>query len=161
MQNQTGGHSLPRGEGVVGQKCMNFNTLSCILNIDRADGCSLRRNACNVTGLAEYTVQRVLCNGQGMQGDNACFHIEPLINIIGHEFIIYLLKNALREEDAFRSYATWPLTEALAEYYLKRIMGNTCFFDGQRQWRMFYEQQDQELTAVQLYRLALQEQIRS
>ena len=80
---------------------------------------------------------------------------------IGHEFIIYLLKNALREEDAFRSFATWPLTEALAEYYLKRIMGNTCFFDGQRQWRMFYEQQDQELTAVQLYRLALQEQIRS
>ena len=83
------------------------------------------------------------------------------VYFIGHEFIIYLLKNALREEDAFRSYATWPLTEALAEYYLKRIMGNTCFFDGQRQWRMFYEQQDQTLTAVQLYRLALQEQIRS
>lgn len=79
------------------------------------------------------------------------------VYFIGHEFIIYLLKSALREEDAFRSNATWPLTEALAEYYLKRLMGDTRFFDGQRQWRIFYEQQAPGLTAVQLYRLALQE----
>ena len=79
------------------------------------------------------------------------------VYFIGHEFIIYLLKNALREEDAFRGNATWPLTEALAEYYLQRIMGDTRFFDGQRQWRMFYEQQAPGLTAVQMYRLALQE----
>ena len=79
------------------------------------------------------------------------------VYFIGHEFIIYLLKSALREEDAFRSNATWPLTEALAEYYLKRLMGDTRFFDGQREWRMFYERQSPELTAVQLYRLALQE----
>ena len=79
------------------------------------------------------------------------------VYFIGHEFIIYLLKSALREEDAFRSNATWPLTEALAEYYLKRLMGDTRFFDGQRQWRLFYERQSPELTAVQLYRLALQE----
>jgi hypothetical protein len=83
------------------------------------------------------------------------------VYFIGHEFIIYLLKNALREEDAFRSNATWPLTEALAEYYLQRIMGDTRFFGGQRQWRMFYEQQDSGLTAVQLYRLALQELTRA
>lgn len=79
------------------------------------------------------------------------------VYFIGHEFIIYLLKSALREEDAFRSNATWPLTEALAEYYLKRLMGDTRFFDGQREWRMFYERQSPGLTAVQLYRLALQE----
>ena len=79
------------------------------------------------------------------------------VYFIGHEFIIYLLKSALREEDAFRSNATWPLTEALAEYYLKRLMGDTRFFDGQREWRMFYERQAPGLTAVQLYRLALQE----
>ena len=83
------------------------------------------------------------------------------VYFIGHEFIIYLLKNALREEDAFRSNATWPLTEALAEYSLQRIMGDTRFFGGQRQWRMFYEQQDSGLTAVQLYRLALQELTRA
>ena len=79
------------------------------------------------------------------------------VYFIGHEFIIYLLKSALREEAAFRSNATWPLTEALAEYYLKRLMGDTRFFDGQREWRMFYERQSPGLTAVQLYRLALQE----
>ena len=79
------------------------------------------------------------------------------VYFIGHEFIIYLLKAALREENAFRSNETWPLTEALAEYYLKRLMGDTRFFDGQRAWRVFYERQSPELTAVQLYRLALQE----
>lgn len=79
------------------------------------------------------------------------------VYFIGHEFIIYLLKAALREENAFRSNETWPLTEALAEYYLKRLMGDTRFFDGQREWRIFYERQSPELTAVQLYRLALQE----
>jgi len=36
-------------------------------------------------------------------------------------------------------------------------MGDTRFFDGQREWRIFYERQSPELTAVQLYRLALQE----
>ena len=79
------------------------------------------------------------------------------VYFIGHEFIIYLLKAALREENAFRGNATWPLTEALAEYYIKRLMGDTRFFDGQREWRIFYERQSPELTAVQLYRLALQE----
>ena len=79
------------------------------------------------------------------------------VYFIGHEFIIYLLKAALRGENAFRSNATWPLPEALAEYYLKRLMGDTRFFDGQREWRIFYERQSPELTAVQLYRLALQE----
>ena len=79
------------------------------------------------------------------------------VYFIGHEFIIYLLKNALRGENAYRGNETWPLTEALAEYYLKHLMGDTRFFDGQREWRIFYERQSPELTAVQLYRLALQE----
>ena len=83
------------------------------------------------------------------------------VYFIGHEFIIYLLKTALQGENAFRSNATWPLTEALAEFYLKCLMGDTRFFDGQRQWRMFYEQQAPGLTAVQLYRLALQELTRA
>ena len=79
------------------------------------------------------------------------------VYFIGHEFIIYLLKAALAEEDAFASFETWPLTEALAEYYLKRLMGDTRFFEGQRQWLAFYERQFPELNAVQMYRLALQE----
>ena len=75
---------------------------------------------------------------------------------IGHEYIIYLLKNALKDEDAFQSFATWPVTEGLAEYYLKRILGETRFFTAQAKIVDFLEQQP-ELPAAELYRLACQE----
>lgn len=79
------------------------------------------------------------------------------VYFIGHEFIIYLLKAALQGENAFNSWATWPLTEGLAEYYLKCIMGDTRFFDAQQHWRAFFDSQGPGLTAVQLYRQALSE----
>lgn len=72
---------------------------------------------------------------------------------IGHEFIIYLLKNALKDENAFRAFETWPVTEGLAEYYLKRILGDTRFFTAQAKIVDFLEQQP-DLPAVKLYRLA-------
>ena len=75
---------------------------------------------------------------------------------IGHEFIIYLLKNALKDENAFRAFETWPITEGLAEYYLKRILGDTRFFTEQAKIVDFLEQQP-ELPAAELYRLACQE----
>ncbi len=75
---------------------------------------------------------------------------------IGHEFIIYLLKTALKDEDAFRSFETWPITEGLAEYYLKRILGDTRFFTAQAKIVDFLEQQP-ELPAAELYRLACQQ----
>ena len=75
---------------------------------------------------------------------------------IGHEFIIYLLKNALKDENAFRAFETWPITEGLAEYYLKRILGDTRFFTAQAKIVDFLEQQP-ELPAAELYRLAYQE----
>lgn len=75
---------------------------------------------------------------------------------IGHEFIIYLLKTALKDEYAFRSFETWPITEGLAEYYLKRILGDTRFFTAQAKIVDFLEQQP-GLPAVELYRLACQE----
>lgn len=75
---------------------------------------------------------------------------------IGHEFIIYLLKNALKDENAFRAFETWPITEGMAEYYLKRILGDTRFFTEQAKIVDFLEQQP-ELPAAELYRLACQE----
>ncbi len=75
---------------------------------------------------------------------------------IGHEFIIYLLKNALKDENAFRSFETWPITEGMAEYYLKRILGDSRFFTAQAKIVTFLEQQP-ELPAAELYRLACQE----
>ena len=73
---------------------------------------------------------------------------------IGHEYIIYLLKNALKDEVAFQSFATWPVTEGMAEYYLKRLLGDTWFFTAQRNVAAFLEQQSENLSAVDLYRLA-------
>lgn len=94
-----------------------------------------------------------------LTADKDLFGIErstmDAVYFIGHEFIIYLLKAALQGENAFRSYETWPLTEGLAEFYLKRIMGDTRFFHAQQRWVDFYEQQPSGLTAVQLYRRAL------
>ena len=75
---------------------------------------------------------------------------------IGHEFIIYLLKNALKDENAFRAFETWPITEGLAEYYLKRILGDTRFFTEQAKIVDFLEQQP-ELPAAELYRQACQQ----
>lgn len=76
---------------------------------------------------------------------------------IGHEFIIYLLKNALKDEDAFQSFATWPVTEGLAEYYLKQLLGETRFFTEQAKIVAFLEGQSENLSVVELYRLACKE----
>ena len=78
---------------------------------------------------------------------------------IGHEFIIYLLMNALKDEDAFQSFATWLVTEGMAEYYLKRILGDTRFFNAQAKVVAFLEQQPhaETMSAVELYRLAYRE----
>ncbi len=75
---------------------------------------------------------------------------------IGHEFIIYLLFNALKDEDAFHNYDHWLATEGLAEYYLKKINGDTRFFNAQQKYVEFYEKcaEDKKLSAAELYRMA-------
>ena len=74
---------------------------------------------------------------------------------IGHEFIIYLLKTALKDENAFQSFATWPVTEGLAEYYLKQLLGSTRFFNGQAKIVSYLEQLPgtETMSAAELYRL--------
>lgn len=75
---------------------------------------------------------------------------------IGHEFIIYLLKTALKDENAFQSFATWPVTEGLAEYYLKKLLGSTRFFNAQAKIVVFLEQlpSAESMPAAELYRQA-------
>lgn len=82
--------------------------------------------------------------------------LEDAFWFIGHEFIIYLLKTALKNENAFQSFATWPVTEGLAEYYLKRLLGSTRFFNAQAKIVAFWEQLPgaESMSAAQLYRLA-------
>ena len=76
---------------------------------------------------------------------------------IGHEFIIYLLFDALKDENAFKRLNTWDITEGLAEYYLKLILGDTRFFSSQREYVEFFEKANlsKNLTAVELYRQAI------
>lgn len=78
---------------------------------------------------------------------------------IGHEFIICLLFDALKEENAFHTFETWPLTEGLAEYYLKKVMGDTRFINEQLKWVTFYEKCEstwKQQSPVDLYRHGLQ-----
>lgn len=76
---------------------------------------------------------------------------------IGHEFIIYLLFDALKEENAFKELNTWDITEGLAEYYLKQILGDTRFFNSQRKYVDFFEEANasHNLSAVELYKQAI------
>lgn len=85
---------------------------------------------------------------------------ESALYFIGHEFIIYLLFGALEEEEAFRDFDTWPLTEGLAEYYLKTILGDTFrLFKKEQKYVELYERinSDLSMSAAQLYRAALAE----
>lgn len=78
---------------------------------------------------------------------------------IGHEFIIYLLFNALKDLDAFNGFDTWALTEGLAEFYIKKILGDTRFFNEQQKYVKFYEDlsKEQSLSATNLYKAALKQ----
>jgi len=73
---------------------------------------------------------------------------------IGHEYIIYLLFEALKEENAFKELHTWNLTEGLAEYYLKQILGDTRFFKAHEKYVLFFEQinPQNQFDAAALYR---------
>lgn len=78
---------------------------------------------------------------------------------IGHEFIIYLLMKVLSNVNAFNSFETWDLTEGLAEYYLKKIIGDIRFFNEQEKYVIFYEKlsNNKSLSALELYKAALEQ----
>lgn len=76
---------------------------------------------------------------------------------IAHEFIIYLLFDALKEENAFKELNTWNITEGLAEYYLKQLLGDTRFFHAQKKYVAFFEHTNElnQWNAAELYRKCL------
>ena len=75
---------------------------------------------------------------------------------IGHEFIIYLLKEALKNENAFRGFATWPATEGLAEFYLQRLLGPGWIHPDYAEYIALYEAMA-PAPAADLYREALRQ----
>ena len=75
---------------------------------------------------------------------------------ISHEYIIYLLKAALKDEDDFQSFENWTLREGLAEYYLQKIEGNVRTFQSCQKQAEVYRQLESVCgtDAVTLYREA-------
>ena len=124
---------------------------------DRAEetvGCAFEKDAFNAV-----MVPSVLHGAEAIDisADRDVFGIdrspEDSFRFIAHEFIIYLLKQALRDEDAFRRFETWGKTEGLAEYYLKKLTGSVFFADRDN-WAGFYEMcaGSETLSAADLYR---------
>jgi len=76
----------------------------------------------------------------------------------GHEFIIYLFFESLKNENAFKNFSIWHITEGLAEFYLKQVMGDTRFFDAQKKYVDYFERCycSEKLTAVELYRKGME-----
>lgn len=66
---------------------------------------------------------------------------------IGHEYMIYLLKQALAGTAAFCTWETWPLTEGLAEFYLTRLIGGSGIFRQMKDEVDFYCRQPENLPA--------------
>ena len=74
---------------------------------------------------------------------------------IGHEFIIFLLMQELKDVCDFDGLNDWKRFESLAEYYLIQILGNSRgYFDFVKDYIEFYENCNKEknLSAVELYK---------
>ena len=78
-----------------------------------------------------------------------------VFHFVGHEFIIFLLMQELKEVCDFSGLNDWKRFESLAEYYLIQILGNSRgFFDEMKDYIEFYENCNKEknLSAVELYK---------
>ena len=73
---------------------------------------------------------------------------ESAYSFIAHEYIIFLLKEALRDTEAFQSMDTWAFTEGLAEFYLERITGHGSSFTGSPDILAFYRAAKQQVPGL-------------
>lgn len=83
--------------------------------------------------------------------------VEKLSHIICHEYIIFLLKKALCDMQAFQP-SSWLITESLAEFYTQAIAGKGNYFSGQENYLSFFEKYCEEkpdANAKELYAAAL------
>ena len=95
---------------------------------------------------------------QDVFGIDRCAEAEKIF--ISHEFIIYLLKIALKDEEGAQSFENWTLKEGLAEYYLQKIEGDVRSFQSCQKQAECYRQLESicGTDAVTLYREALKRQ---
>ena len=65
--------------------------------------------------------------------------------------------NVLANENAFKTLDTWEATEGLAEYYLKKIMGNIRFQEHRKYVEYYENFEKKQRSPVELYRQALKD----
>lgn len=82
---------------------------------------------------------------------------EWAVQFISHEFIIYLLKQALANTTAFQDLKYWRYTEGLAEFYLSLTGKGGGFKECQNVINFYNEifQNDNTLSATKLYKRAI------
>lgn len=71
--------------------------------------------------------------------------ISDICNLISHEFGIYLLKDTLlKDTPAFQDFSYYDQTEALAEFYTRKISGGHQKFIFNEEYIQYYNQKAQE-----------------
>lgn len=102
---------------------------------------SFAARAQKLLGLGDLDFEAVLCASVAY-GSEAIFisdtqdvfgidrSAEDAYFFIGHEYIIRLMTEALKETSAFQDFSTWALTEGMAEYYLFELEGSIRFFNA-------------------------------
>lgn len=74
--------------------------------------------------------------------------------LISHEFGIYLLKEALKNTDAFQGFAYYELVEGLAEYFNIIVSGGHTEWDWGEEYIHFYQQlkeAEPEISAEEMF----------
>lgn len=119
-----------RAEALVGESIPAFRVMLCNSLAGGAEAIDISEN------------QDVFGIGRALEAQQM---------FIAHEYIIYLLKQALAGTAAFQTWDTWRITEGLAEYYLARLCGGAGAFRQMQDVVDFYSQQKVGLTARELY----------
>ena len=83
--------------------------------------------------------------------------VRDSVYFIAHEFIIFLLISEFVRLELEQGLSTYNALEGLAEFYLKRTIGETGFFHDMDDYVCFYEEQVKQgpKTAVELYNAAM------
>jgi hypothetical protein len=85
---------------------------------------------------------------------------EPAVEFISHEFVIYLLKQALADTVAFTDLMYWAYIEGLAEFYIGFVGIENNFFSEVKEIVEYYKivyAENSHLSASELFLKAVEE----
>lgn len=77
--------------------------------------------------------------------------VDANFRFIAHEYIICLLKSALKETTAFQSFQSWEIVETLADFYLCRVLGDTAIFSDKHRLIALYSRMQPDTPSLERY----------